>query len=73
MDSKHGEYCGTAIIDGTSCDIFSKKGHFGQVFNNKFYGHVKKSKLRKVGIFSPGTPRKKVYGSHGYVGCGKNQ
>jgi hypothetical protein len=71
MNQSPGEYCGNAILDGTTCEIFTKNGHFGQVFNGKFYGHVKKSTLRRQGIFSPDKARKKIYGQTGYVGAPK--
>jgi len=69
MDINPGEYCGVSTLKGTTCDIYSKGGHFGAVFSNKFMGHVKKATLRKAGIFSPGSPRKKIYGGSGYIGC----
>jgi len=71
MKSNCGEYCGNATINGTTCEIFTKGEHFGQVFNNKFFGHVKKSKLRKAGIYSPDKRRGKIYGKNGYVGSPK--
>ena len=63
----HGSYCGTSVLDGIRYEIFTKNGHFGKVSYNKFLGHVKRSVLRKAGIFCHGA-KKPSYTKNGYVG-----
>lgn len=66
-----GELIGTAIVDGTSCNVFIDKKNFGIQFAGKFIKHVKKSVLRKTGIFSLDKKPRKIYGRLGYIGAPK--
>lgn len=69
MKTKNGTYCGESIINGKACQIFINKGHFVQVISDKMQKFLKRSAVRKAGIWIYSDKgRKDLYGKHGYIG-----